>query len=222
MEVITTILLGAVALLGYLVNANNNAVLKLKNSAREKEFETKYLLDEKDSEIANLNRQLQIEKNKFLRAPNTNGSEILKLNKELTEKRNEVFELQRKLREKENSILDLNRMYNTFKDANNELRRQLVELEQENSNLRRNGVQLPLPLPFPPPPPKTKKFVRVVFKGYSNKEHDYLLGNHKNIKIGDIVLVGTKNGAKQAKVVYVSQSGEVSEYAKSEIIKKVR
>ena len=79
-----------------------------------------------------------------------------------------------------------------------------------------------MPIIFPVTPPKTEKFVRVVFKGYSNKGHDYLLGNNKNVKVGDIVLVGTKNGAKQAQVVYISQSGEVSEYAKSEIIKQVR
>ena len=66
-----------------------------------------------------------------------------------------------------------------------------------------------------------KRFVQVVFKGYDNKKHDYLLGKHKNIKVGDIVLVGTKNGAKQAKVVHISELGEYSAYAKSEIIKKV-
>ena len=95
-------------------------------------------------------------------------------------------------------------------------------ISTQNENVRLKEKILELENKLKGKNPFGKKFVRVVFKGYSNKEHDYLLGNHKNIKVGDIVLVGTKNGARQAQVAYISHSGEVSEYAKSPIIKKVR
>lgn len=244
MEVITTILLCTVGFLVYLVNANNNEVVRLKNILRD----TEYLIREKEEENSNLKRQLTSEKNKLLRQPTVNGNEILSLKKQLEKNRGEISDLQKKLREKEKIISDLmssnkkesanleNEIFE-LSSSNLTLEKNLVLVQNENENLkieisklqialrelkRNKDIQIQLQFPpIPPTPRNPKKFVQVVFKGFSDKKHDYLLGKHKNIKVGDFVLVGTKNGAKQAKVVYISESGEFSEHAKSEIIKKI-
>ena len=75
MEVITTILLCTVGFLVYLVNANNNEILKLKHSQRNAERETAQFLTEKDEEILSLKRQLTSEKNKSLNPPAISGFE---------------------------------------------------------------------------------------------------------------------------------------------------
>lgn len=103
MEVITTILLCTVGFLVYLVNANNNEVVRLKNILRD----TEYLIREKEEENSNLKRQLTSEKNKLLRQPTVNGNEILSLKKQLDKSLGEISDLQKKLREKEKIISEL-------------------------------------------------------------------------------------------------------------------
>lgn len=69
-----------------------------------------------------------------------------------------------------------------------------------------------------------KIFVQVIFKKNGKKRFDYLLGDNHNVHVGDFVVVRVNNKGKTtwkiAKVLYVSQLGEVSPYAKSPIIKK--
>lgn len=107
MEVITTILLCTVGLLAYLANANNNEVLRLKNLIREKEIESRHLLDGKEKEISNLKRNFQTEKNKLLSQPTVNRIETSSLKEQLDKNRGEILDLQKKLREKESIISDL-------------------------------------------------------------------------------------------------------------------
>lgn len=248
MEVITTILLFTVGLLGYLVNSNNTEILKLKNSSREKDYETQYLLDEKEKEISNLKRQFQTEKTKLLQAPNINGNEILKL-------KNEIANLKNKLNEKENNIRTLNETLSSvqhknenFRDDNENLKNEILRLNEqfreksdriqtldkmltatqaENDELKlkinnlENGTLPGINWPPPPHPPQPKRFVQVVFPGYSQDKYDYLLGDNDDVEVGDFVMVGTKGGARKAKVVRVSGYGEISKKAKSKIIKKL-
>ena len=83
----------------------------------------------------------------------------------------------------------------------------------------------PPPQPLPSRPnPLEKRFVQVIFKKHSKKRFDYLLGNNPDIRVGDFVVVHVNNSGKTtwkiAKVVYVSRSDEISNHAKSSIIKK--
>lgn len=66
-------------------------------------------------------------------------------------------------------------------------------------------------------------FVRVIFKKNDEKYYDYLLGDNRDVKVGDFVEVyfnnkiSGKTERRVAKVVYISKPGEISEYARSEI-----
>lgn len=123
MEVISTILLCAVGFLVYLVNANNNEVLRLKNILRD----TEYLIREKDEENSSLKKQIVSEKNKLLRQPAVNMNEVSRLRKEIDKNRGEISDLQKKLREKEKIISDL-------RNVNSSLN---LKSENEIQNLRR-------------------------------------------------------------------------------------
>ena len=92
---------------------------------------------------------------------------------------------------------------------------------------------IPSSPPTPPKPPKPstapttlpqKRFVQVIFKKRSKRRFDYLLGDNNDIRVGDFVVVHVSNGGKItwkiAKVMYISKPGEVSEHARSTIIKK--
>ena len=69
-------------------------------------------------------------------------------------------------------------------------------------------------------------FVRVIFKAGDKKYYDYLLGDIRDVHVGDFVEVYFSNkfsgGAEcvAAQVVYISKPGEVSKYAKSAIKSK--
>ena len=71
----------------------------------------------------------------------------------------------------------------------------------------------------------SKIFVKVIFEKDAAKSYDYLLGDFE-VKVGDFVVVRTSdiNSGKvkllNAQVVYISEPGETSEYAKSTIFKK--
>lgn len=69
------------------------------------------------------------------------------------------------------------------------------------------------------------KFVNVIFEEGAKRSYSYLVGDFE-VKIGDFVVVpisdrdSGQSKLKSAKVVYISAPGEVSFYAKSQIIKK--
>ena len=70
-----------------------------------------------------------------------------------------------------------------------------------------------------------KIFVKVIFEKDAAKSYDYLLGDFE-VKVGDFVVVRTGHinsgqaTLRSAQVVYISEPGETSEYAKSKIFKK--
>ena len=112
--------------------------------------------------------------------------------------------LQDRIREQENALVQLKQ---TLLEHEDRLRR-LSPAEVKSS------------------PPEDKRFVQVIFTPDSKNRYDYFLGNNPDIKIGDFVevYVTDKDGGKPkwsvAKVVYISEPGEVSEYAKSKIKRK--
>ena len=71
-----------------------------------------------------------------------------------------------------------------------------------------------------------KRFIQVIFTPNSKKRYDYLLGDNHDVKIGDFVEVYFNNKisgrteCRIAKVIYISEPGEVSEYDKSKIKRK--
>ena len=70
-----------------------------------------------------------------------------------------------------------------------------------------------------------KRFVKVIFTPESKKCYDYLLGDNPDVNVGDFVevYVSTDNGKSEwtvAQVVYISEPGEVSKFAKSKIKRK--
>ena len=132
MEVITTILLCTVGFLVYLVNANNNEILRLKNILRE----TEYLIREKDEENSSLKKQLASEKNKLLRQPAVNVNEVSRLKKEIDKNRSEISDLQKKLRGNENIISDLQKRLNEKENIIPELCKRLREKDNIISDLR--------------------------------------------------------------------------------------
>ncbi|MBE8955394.1 MAG: hypothetical protein SR2Q5_07000 [Quinella sp. 2Q5] len=102
----------------------------------------------------------------------------------------------------------------------------------------------------PAPNPSPKRFVQVIFKKGSHKRYDYFLGNLRGLKVDDFVLVPIRKSKERldkeiqrmlieieltgkigekprkttclpAKIKYISKPGEVSEHARSEIIKKL-
>lgn len=87
----------------------------------------------------------------------------------------------------------------------------------------------PQPVPSPPPPPSKFPegiFVSVEFRK-GGKAYDYFLGRHTDVNIGDKVEVYVHDRRshrlkkKKARVVYISEPGEISPYARSEISRKL-
>ena len=115
----------------------------------------------------------------------------------------EVLALKENICKQENELVQLKK---TLREHENKLRR--LSLEEIKS------------------PSADKRFVKVIFTPDSKKCYDYLLGNNRDIKIGDFVevYVNDKERGKPtwsvAKVVYISKTGEFSEHAKSKIKKK--
>lgn len=73
---------------------------------------------------------------------------------------------------------------------------------------------------------KDRRFVQVIFTPDAKNSYDYLLGNNPDVQVGDFVevYVADKDGGKPnwsvAQVIYISEPGEKSEYAKSKIKRK--
>ena len=131
----------------------------------------------------------------------------------LTDKnKHEVVRLKNELRDKEFEILTLRAELRDRDILIEELRRQLAA-KSSPSNLEL-------------PPPSSETFVSVIFKEGDKKYYDYFVGDN-DVRVGDFVEVYFNNKAsgkverRVAKVIYVSEPGEVSDYARSKIKRKV-
>lgn len=132
----------------------------------------------------------------FLYLLNSNKNEVLRLRLELRDKEIELSNLRYELRDRDRII--------------EELRRQLNDKPQLSNRAL---------------PPPSGIFVRVIFREGDTKYYHYLLGDN-DVQVGDFVEVyavdknDCKLKCKVAQVVYISKPGEVSKYAKTEIVKK--
>lgn len=101
------------------------------------------------------------------------------------------------------------------------LQKKICEQEVELIQLKKTLSELK-----PSKPQHTaKRFVKVIFTPNSKKCYDYLLGDNPDVNVGDFVevYVSTDNGKSEwtvAQVVYISEPGEVSKFAKSKIKRK--
>ena len=103
-----------------------------------------------------------------------------------------------------------------------ELRDRDILIEELRSQLAEKSSTSNLALP----PPSSETFVSVIFREGDRKHYDYLLGDIRDVHVGDFVEVYFNNKAsgkverRTAKVIYVSEPGEVSDYARSNIKRK--
>lgn len=115
--------------------------------------------------------------------------------------KHEIFCLKQALRDKELEIETLRRKIDAF---------------QKSTTKRQKNSQPQLPLPA------SEIFVSVIFREGDRKSYDYFVGDN-DVQVGDFVEVYFNNRSsgqverRAAKVIYVSEPGEVSEYARSEI-----
>lgn len=102
-----------------------------------------------------------------------------------------------------------------------------VSVPGEQSNFARSNVIRKVDSPTQTAKKFTsgKKFVNVIFEEGAKRSYSYLVGDFE-VKVGDFVVVpisdrdSGQSKLKSAKVVYISAPGEVSSYAKSQIMKK--
>ncbi len=126
--------------------------------------------------------------------------------------KNEVLRLRQELRNREIELLTLRAELSDKDRIIEELRRQLAAKSSPSNRAL--------------PPPSSETFVSVIFKAGDKKYYDYLLGDIRDVHVGDFVEVYFSNkfsgGAEcvAAQVVYISKPGEVSKYAKSAVVKK--
>lgn len=127
----------------------------------------------------------------------------------LTDKnKNEILHLRQELRDKDRLIEDLR----------NELRAKDYLVEKLRDELRENKAVVESP--------KVKRFVSVIFRKDDDKCYDYFIGNNQNIQVGDFVevYIRDKDHGKPkrtiAKVVYLSEPDEISDFARSKIKRK--
>lgn len=82
------------------------------------------------------------------------------------------------------------------------------------------------PSDFKTTPPEPKTFVRVIFKKGSRKRYEYFLGDNFDVKVGDFVEVWAtskfsgRDELKIVKVVYVSETDEISYKATKTVVGK--
>ena len=117
-------------------------------------------------------------------------------------------------------------LLNSSKNEVLRLRQELYYKDRLIEDLRRQLDANPQPSHPALPSPSTRTFVRVIFRADDEKYYDYFVGNN-DVQVGDFVEVFASDKdrgvptCKVAQVVYVSKPGEVSDYAKSVIVKKV-
>ena len=103
----------------------------------------------------------------------------------------------------------------------NKNRNEISELKAEIHRLKQSDNAAP-----DSPPVDKNTFVSVIFKESDKKFYDYFLGDNSDVQVGDFVEVyfnnkiSGKTERRVAKVIYVSESGETSEYARSKIKRK--
>ena len=135
----------------------------------------------------------------FIYLANKNKNDVLRLKDSLFEKELELVSLRTELRDKDRLI--------------EELRRQLDAKQSASPSNRA--------LPSP-----SELFVSVIFRADDEKYYDYFVGNN-DVQVGDFVEVYFNNKAsgkverRTAQVIYVSEPGEFSDYARSNIKRKV-
>ena len=103
----------------------------------------------------------------------------------------------------------------------NRQRHEIADLKAEIQRLQstNNGRALTTPII------DENTFVRVIFREGDRKYYDYFVGNN-DVQVGDFVEVYFNNKAsgkverRTAKVIYVSEPGESSDYARSKIKRK--
>lgn len=109
-------------------------------------------------------------------------------------------------------------------------REEIAALKNELQRLQSQKSAAVQSSPTQTPPPllsDENTFVRVIFKKNDKKYYDYLLGKVDGVQIGDFVEVYFNNKLsgkperRIAKVIYISKPGEISEYARSAIKRKV-
>ena len=109
----------------------------------------------------------------------------------------------------------------------NENKNEVLRLKREQRENERDNVARPPQKNFQPqlPPSSSGIFVSVIFRKGDRKYYDYFVGDI-DVQVGDFVEVYFNNKVtgkverRVAQVVYVSEPGEVSDFAKTEIIKK--
>lgn len=174
--------------------------------------------------------------------PSEDNTELVKLTDFISKKDNEIQRLKNTLSDREKKILQLSFVYNEEKVKALRLSSVLQERDKEISQLQKTirekdaeierlqkNISSPL-LPLSP-----KRFVSVIFDA-TNPEisFDYLMGEIEDLKIGDRVLVPIKNfddksnkakskktTLKPAIVKRISEPGEVSQHARSSVVKKL-
>ena len=106
----------------------------------------------------------------------------------------------------------------------NENKNEVLRLKREHRENERDNFARPPQKNFQPKlPPSSGIFVSVIFKEHDTKSYDYLLGDNRDVQVGDFVIVYASNvfskevERRVAQVVYVSKPGEVSDFAKTVI-----
>lgn len=225
-----TILFCAFCLFMYLAHFNNMKVLESNEKIRR--------LNEEICRLNEENRSLREKPIEYLTDNNTD--EIQKLAERLREKDKEILKLNAIMNEEKTKAL---RIKGILDERDKEIRKLVKTLQEKDKEI----IKLREPVSTPP---TKKRFVQVIFKEGDEKRYDYLLGDIHDLKVNDFVLVpirkskerldkeiermiieleiAGKPGEKprkttylRAKVKYISKFGEISEYAKSEVIKKL-
>ncbi|MBQ6297122.1 MAG: hypothetical protein IJK81_05455 [Selenomonadaceae bacterium] len=223
-----TILFCALCLFMYLTHRNNTRILELNENVRILQEENRKLREGKsiggylpskhslqENEIENLqeeNHELHEENllNNVIRRLHENISEKDKEIKRITslanEYVNEIQKLNKKLYEKEIEIETLNIKRERLKQLLREKDKEIEKLKKELEGKKQ---------------PTGRKFVSVKFYRNSPDKFDYFIGKITGLKIGDYVMVPVKGTLKPATVCYISKPGEISQYARSEIVSKI-
>lgn len=242
LDVIFTFLLCALGFFLYLADKNNHEISGLKEKLREKEkpafnalpppvlpndntYEIQRLTDllrRKDDEILTLKNSFRDKDNKIsdlsivLQRKETELVRLRSINRERDENVYKVANLTNELHQRQCEISKLRGIIHEIDGELSQLRETLSEKEAEIERLRKGSVT----------PPQVKKFVQVIFTKGSTDRYDYFVGKNQDVQVGDFVEVyaGDKAYGKPkrtiAQVVYLSKTGEVSEYAKSAIKRK--
>lgn len=212
-----------------IINEKDDEISRLKNSFRNK-----------DNQISRLNVSLREKENEISRlrnAPRERDENLYRgtyLESELYQKKREITELEKILREKDKEIKRVTSLENEYVNEIQKLNKKLYEKETEIETLNIKRERLKQLLREKDKEieklkkelegkkqPTGKRFVSVKFYRNSPDKFDYFMGKITDLKIGDYVMVPVKGTLKPATVCYISKLGEISQYARSEIVSKI-